>query len=131
MLIAGQLAGVEISLAYRGRLFGHVLAHDPAWKTFGIGGILADASIAHARIEGFEIFDLLAPSDPYKLAFADGEVETLDLALPLTRRGAAVAPVISAKERAMRLVAHRAPTFLARAWMRWAKRRLGAEAGAR
>jgi CelD/BcsL family acetyltransferase involved in cellulose biosynthesis len=128
MLVGDRPVGVEISLGYRGRLFGHVLAHDPDMKAFGIGAILADASIARARVEGFQTFDMLAPADPYKLAFADGDVEVLDLALPLTRRGALISPLGEAVDRGLRLAAHRAPGVVARAWMRRAARRLGAEA---
>jgi CelD/BcsL family acetyltransferase involved in cellulose biosynthesis len=123
MLVGDRLVGVEISLAYRGRLFGHVLAPDPEWRAYGLGAILAEASIARAKVEGYETFDLLAPADPYKLAFADGDVEVLDLALPLTRRGAFVAPLDDALDRTLRLAARRAPAVLARAWMRRADRR--------
>jgi CelD/BcsL family acetyltransferase involved in cellulose biosynthesis len=60
------IAGVEISVACKGHLFGHVLAPNPAFEKPGIGGILAGRSIVSALEQGFEVYDTLAPADAYK-----------------------------------------------------------------
>ena len=83
-----QLAGVEISYAYKRRLFGHVLAPNPAFAKFGAGNALADAAIQDAYAQGYAAYDLLAPADPYKAAWTKASVGVTDYALALNWRGA-------------------------------------------
>ena len=87
---AGRPIAVEISLGYRGRLFGHVLAHDPALAKMGVGVLLADASIREAYKAGFRLFDLLSPADPYKTFWAKRKIGVNDYLLGYTRRGSAI-----------------------------------------
>ena len=111
----GRTVGVDIALACRGRLFGHVLTHDPDLASFGVGILLADASIRAAIAEGYQTFDLLAPADGYKRAWADGEVDVFDLQLPLSRRGQWLAQAWNGANLGLRWLAPRAPLALRRA----------------
>ncbi len=123
MLHSGRPIGIEISLAYRGRLFAHVLAHDCSLAKFGVGAVLADASIDCARAEGYEIFDLLAPADPYKTEWAHGEVEVNDILLAVAWPGAMFGALTTELGRAARAGIRRAPASLMRALVRRAERR--------
>ncbi len=123
MLCNGQPIGVEISLACRGRLFGHILAYEPALANFGLGGILADASIRAAADEGFATFDMLAPADAFKGEWADGEVGVEDLFLPLSSRGVALGPLRERWEGGLRYLAQIAPSPAKQALLRhWESR---------
>ena len=110
-----RTVGVDIALACRGRLFGHVLTHDPELASLGVGILLADASIRAAITEGHQTFDLLAPADGYKRAWADGEVDVFDLQLPLSRRGQWLAQAWNGANLGLRWLAPRAPLALRRA----------------
>jgi CelD/BcsL family acetyltransferase involved in cellulose biosynthesis len=87
MLCAGEPIGVEISIACKGRVFGHVLAPKPGFERQGAGAILAGRSIADALEEGFGAYDLLAPADPYKMEWASGCVGVGDYAVARTLAG--------------------------------------------
>jgi CelD/BcsL family acetyltransferase involved in cellulose biosynthesis len=114
--------GVDIALACRSRLFGHVLTHDPELSSLGVGILLADASIRAASAEGYQTFDLLAPADGYKRAWADGEVDVLDLQLALTRRGRWLGQARNGASLSLRWLAPRAPLALRRAALRHFRR---------
>jgi CelD/BcsL family acetyltransferase involved in cellulose biosynthesis len=87
MFCAGEPIGVEISIACKGRVFGHVLAPKPGFERQGAGAILAGRSIADALEEGFGAYDLLAPADPYKMEWASGCVGVADYAAARTLAG--------------------------------------------
>ncbi len=91
---AGQLAGVEISYGYKGRLFGHVLAPDPELSRYGLGNILADAAIRDAFEQGYEVYDLLAPADAYKCAWTKTSVGVTDYSFAANWRGALYAAIV-------------------------------------
>ena len=80
LFCAGEPIGVEISVACKDRVFGHVLAAKPGFGKQGAGAILAGYSIASALERGFRAFDLLAPADPYKMEWAGGCVGVRDFA---------------------------------------------------
>ena len=75
---ADTVAGVEISVACKGRLFGHVLAPSPDFARFGLGGLLAGQAILSACEQGYAIYDTLAPADSYKRQWTDALVEIGD-----------------------------------------------------
>ena len=128
----GRPIGVDISFVYRDRLFAHVLAPDPDFAKFGLGAALADASIRCAREQGYAIFDLLAPSDPYKSNWAHGDVGVNDLWLAGSRRGAGLGFAMASVNHALRAAAKKAPRALVRALMQRAeRRRLDSEKGPR
>jgi CelD/BcsL family acetyltransferase involved in cellulose biosynthesis len=83
----GRVAGVEISLVNKRHLFGHVIAHDPAFEKKGIGSVLAEHAIRSAHDSGFDVYDLLAPADSYKAEWADGSMAVVDFVNPLTIAG--------------------------------------------
>ena len=62
-----DILGIEMSVACKGHLFGHVLAPRPGYGALGLGGILAEMTIVNALEEGYASVDLLAPADSYKL----------------------------------------------------------------
>ncbi len=87
LFCGGEPIGVEIAVACKGQLFGHVLAPKPGFEKQGAGSVLAGYSIAAALKEGFGAYDLLAPADPYKMDWASGCVNVSDFAVPLTPMG--------------------------------------------
>ena len=87
MFCGGAPIGVELSVACKGRVFGHVLASKPGFERQGAGAILAGRSIVDALERGFCGYDLLAPADPYKMEWASGCVGVSDFALARTSAG--------------------------------------------
>ena len=82
-----ETLGIEISVLYRGRLFGHVLAPNPDHFSLGVGGVLAESTILNALERRYAAVDLLAPADPYKLEWATASVGVSDYLLPLSAAG--------------------------------------------
>lgn len=83
----GAPIGIDLSFDCKGHTFAHVLATDPAHEHRGVGKILIHRSFADARMRGSTVFDLLAPSEPYKLEHADGCVAISDRLRPLSLKG--------------------------------------------
>jgi CelD/BcsL family acetyltransferase involved in cellulose biosynthesis len=124
MLCDGRPIGVEISYSYKGRLFAHVLAPDPAYAKCGLGIALADAAIRAAFAQGYKTYDLLAPADPYKAAWTKIGVEVTDFTLILSRRGALFHLLaFGLGRRLARAAKKRLPAALARFLGRWMERR--------
>lgn len=115
-----QVIGVEISLACKGQLFGHVIAHDPGFERKGVGSVLAEHAIRTAHESGAEIYDLLAPADSHKAEWADGSVAVVDFADAVTWAGRAYANlwVRSLRPYARYKVDH-APAWIGRAFERF------------
>ena len=88
-----DIAGIEISVACKGRLFGHVLAPNPAFATLGVGGILAEATVVAALEQGYAAIDLLAPADAYKREWTTSAVDVADYEVRKTLAGALYARV--------------------------------------
>jgi CelD/BcsL family acetyltransferase involved in cellulose biosynthesis len=121
----GRPIGVEISYGFRDRLFGHVLAPDPALAKFGLGAALADAAIADAFAQGFRVYDLLAPANAYKFAWTSRAVEVTDYSLTATRRGALAEAILARAKQVGRRWIQRAPPSLVRALLSRVERRHG------
>ncbi len=85
--IHGAPIGIDLSFDCKGHSFAHVLATASEQEQGGIGKILIHHSFASARARGSTVFDLLAPSEPYKLEHADGSVAVSDRLLPLSLKG--------------------------------------------
>ena len=83
-----EILGVAISVACKGRLFGHVLAPRPGLGALGLGGILAELIIRNALDQGYEAVDLLAPADSYKLEWTTTSVGVGDYCVSLSAFGA-------------------------------------------
>jgi len=118
MFCDGRPIGVEIAFGYKRRLFGHVLAPDPALAKFGLGNALADAAIEDAFAQGYQVYDLLAPANPYKAVWTQSSVEVLDFALTANARGALAHAVASRAIDFGRALAERAPPAIVRALLR-------------
>jgi CelD/BcsL family acetyltransferase involved in cellulose biosynthesis len=84
----GEPIGVEISFTCKGHAFGHVIAHDVAFRKHGVGAAIAQYSIRTAHEQGYARYDLLAPDDAYKVNWADASIALRDCAVPLSRGGA-------------------------------------------
>lgn len=85
--VDGAPIGIDLSFDCKGHSFAHVLATDPEHEHSGIGKLLIHHSFAGARTRGSTVFDLLAPSEPYKLEHADGSVAVSDRLRPLSLKG--------------------------------------------
>jgi CelD/BcsL family acetyltransferase involved in cellulose biosynthesis len=122
----GRPIGVEISYGYRDRLLAHVLAPDPAYAQYGLGNTLADAAIRDAFERGYKIYDLLAPANPFKSAWATGAIEVLDFTLTASRRGAFFDRLIASSARPLARAAFKsAPRGIRRMMLVRAFRRAG------
>jgi CelD/BcsL family acetyltransferase involved in cellulose biosynthesis len=130
MRLDGRKIGVEIAFGYRDRLFGHVLAPDPAFAKFGLGNVLADAAIEDAFARGYQVYDLLAPASPYKSAWTSRCVEVTDFCWIATPLGRLADATIGRARESARAFADRAPPALTRAMLRRVERRWGWPAGA-
>ncbi len=82
-----DIAGIELSVAFKGLLCGHVLAPNPDFAEFGVGGVLAELTITSALEQGYAQFDLLAPADDYKLEWTDKTVGVADYVVARTLAG--------------------------------------------
>ncbi|MDA7945948.1 MAG: GNAT family N-acetyltransferase [Hyphomicrobiaceae bacterium] len=78
----------EIGLQCKDGYLAHVAVYDDAYARFGPGVLQIDDVMEQCYARGLATYDLLAPADEYKLALADGTVETCDYVRPLTWRGA-------------------------------------------
>jgi CelD/BcsL family acetyltransferase involved in cellulose biosynthesis len=124
MLCDGHPIGVEISYCYKGRLFAHVLAPDPAYAKYGLGNALADAAIQAAFVQGYQTYDLLAPASSYKTAWTKSGVEVMDFTLTANRRGDLFHLfAFGLGRRLARAAKKRAPPALARFLLRRIERR--------
>lgn len=121
----GHPIGVEISFGYRDRLFGHVLAPDPALAKFGLGKVLADAAIADAFAQGYQVYDLLAPANAYKSAWTADAVGVTDYSLAATLRGEMADALFRQVKQIGRRWIGRAPSALVRALLDRVERRRG------
>jgi CelD/BcsL family acetyltransferase involved in cellulose biosynthesis len=84
---AGRPAAIEIALRCKERTALHIIVYDLEFEKSGAGVLLLEKSLRNAGDSGVKCYDLLAPGDSYKLDWADGSVEVLDWALPLTIKG--------------------------------------------
>jgi CelD/BcsL family acetyltransferase involved in cellulose biosynthesis len=87
----GETAAVEIAFRAGGHLAVHVIVYNLKFEKSGAGALLMEDSIRRSHGEGIESFDLLAPGDEYKMDWADGKIEVVDWAQPLTIKGQAYA----------------------------------------
>ena len=82
-----EILGIEISVLFKGTLFGHVLAPNPDHLSLGVGGVLAEMTVLNALKRRYSAVDLLAPADPYKLEWATGSTGVGDYVVPLSAAG--------------------------------------------
>lgn len=84
---AGKPIAFAITLRCKERVALHILTFDIDFSKSGAGVLVLEDSIRNASNAGAGCYDMLAPGDSYKLAWADGTVTVEDWALPLTIAG--------------------------------------------
>ena len=84
---AGQPVAIEIAVRCKERTALHIIVYDLDFEKSGAGILLLEQSLRNAADSGVACYDLLAPGDGYKLDWADGSVEVLDWAMPLSLKG--------------------------------------------
>ncbi|MEO1543156.1 MAG: GNAT family N-acetyltransferase [Pseudomonadota bacterium] len=87
MRVDGKLAAAEICFSCKGQLVVHVLVYELEFEKFSAGQNLLEHSIAACFENEITCFDLMAPADSYKLAWADKSLEVTDWCQPLTFAG--------------------------------------------
>jgi CelD/BcsL family acetyltransferase involved in cellulose biosynthesis len=83
----GQPIAVMVALGWAGRLAGHVFAYDIEHEKIGAGVLLLEEVARQALADGYEVLDLLAPADAYKLDWSDSSAMTRDWSISLTLTG--------------------------------------------
>lgn len=87
----GHPVAIEIGLRCKGRAAIHIIAYDLSYEKTAAGALLMEDSIRSAADAGMDVFDLLAPGDPYKLEWADDAVAVRDWSLARSTLGRAYA----------------------------------------
>jgi CelD/BcsL family acetyltransferase involved in cellulose biosynthesis len=95
----GTPAAASILVTYKDYIAGHVAAFDPAFEKASVGMLMLEGVRARAFAEGFAVFDLLAPADPYKARLARNEIGVIDWAVPVTGAGGIYARLYLARLR--------------------------------
>jgi CelD/BcsL family acetyltransferase involved in cellulose biosynthesis len=91
--VKGKTVAADLSFDCKGRTFGYLTVHDPAFSRDGLGTILIHHVFAAAQRRGSRAFDMMAPADRYKLQHASSGVEVRDLALAGSLSGRAALAV--------------------------------------
>jgi CelD/BcsL family acetyltransferase involved in cellulose biosynthesis len=73
--IGEDTGAIDIGFVSRDAYRSLLGAYDPRFAQGAPGHALSARLIAYFRREGCATYDFLAPADPYKLAFADGEIK--------------------------------------------------------
>ncbi|MGQ0457601.1 MAG: GNAT family N-acetyltransferase [Hyphomicrobium sp.] len=87
----GVPAAIDVSIRWKGRVVAHVMAYDLKHEKSGVGALRLEQSLRDSYAHGVEVFDLMAPGDSYKREWADGAVDVVDWAVPLTLKWRAYA----------------------------------------
>ena len=84
-----QPIAVALGFACNGRMTLHVIGYDLEHEKTGAGVLALEAVLRHCETAGFTAVDLLAPKAEYKMDWADGCVDVVDYALPVSLKGRA------------------------------------------
>jgi CelD/BcsL family acetyltransferase involved in cellulose biosynthesis len=85
----GEYAAANILVRCKDQMLGHVFTYDPRFAKDSFGSSLLYRSIMLAIEQGCRTLDLLSPADEYKMRHADGAVDVISWAVPLTAKGRA------------------------------------------
>ncbi|HWM83696.1 MAG TPA: GNAT family N-acetyltransferase [Pseudolabrys sp.] len=102
--VGGSTAALEVALLHGGRWHAFIGARAAKFEKAGPGHVQMAETIAACRDRGISVYDLLAPSDPYKRAIAHDAVVLNDYAMALTRVGGiglALAPLLPSLKRTL------------------------------
>ncbi len=83
----GEAAALEVSFTCKGRLAMHLIAFNLEFEKSGAGVLLLEKSLKDGYAEGLEVYDMLAPGDPYKLDWCDQSDTVYDWVKPLSLSG--------------------------------------------
>lgn len=83
----GEAAAIEMAFDCKGRRAVHLIVYALRHERSGAGQLLIERCARQALEAGMSTYDFLSPGDSYKLEWADGHVEVLDLAQALSPRG--------------------------------------------
>jgi CelD/BcsL family acetyltransferase involved in cellulose biosynthesis len=83
----GETAALELSFTCKGHLAMHLIAFNLAYEKSGAGVLLLEQSLRNGYDEGLDVYDMLAPADPYKFDWCDQSHETIDWVKPLSLKG--------------------------------------------
>jgi CelD/BcsL family acetyltransferase involved in cellulose biosynthesis len=83
----GDQAAIDVLLACKGRIATHVFAYQEKYAKDRVGAYILERTIEQSFADGRDTFDLLAPADAYKMRWADGTVDVIDWAYPVSARG--------------------------------------------
>jgi CelD/BcsL family acetyltransferase involved in cellulose biosynthesis len=89
----GDQAAIDVLLECKGRIATHVFAYQTKYAKDRVGAYILERTIEQAFADGRDTFDLLAPADDYKLRWADGTVDVIDWAVPISPKGRAYARI--------------------------------------
>ena len=89
----GDQAAIDVLLECKGRIATHVFAYQTKYAKDRVGAYILERTIEQAFTDGRDTFDLLAPADDYKLRWADGTVDVIDWAVPISPKGRAYARI--------------------------------------
>jgi CelD/BcsL family acetyltransferase involved in cellulose biosynthesis len=82
-----QPVGIQIGVIAKQRLALHVIVYDLSHEKSGVGVLHLERAIADAYDQGLKTIDLLAPKADYKMDWADGTVDVVDHAVPISTAG--------------------------------------------
>lgn len=85
--VGGKLSAIEVAVTHGKRWHAFLGAIEPEFMKSGPGQVQMADTIAHAREQGFAVYDLLAPADSFKRVIATGAISVCDYALPLSLQG--------------------------------------------
>ena len=91
--IGDDQAAIDVLLDCKGRIATHVFAYQDKYAKDRVGAYILEQTIAQAFADGRDTFDMLAPADDYKMWWADGAVDVIDWAVPISPKGRAYAQV--------------------------------------
>jgi CelD/BcsL family acetyltransferase involved in cellulose biosynthesis len=89
----GETAAFEVSFVCKGRLVIHVMAFDLEFEKAGVGVLLLEQNLKQGYAEKLDIYDMMAPGDPYKMDWCDKSETVIDWVKPLSAIGTLYARV--------------------------------------
>lgn len=86
-LLDGKPIAIEAGIIAAGWYHSYLGTYHPDYAQYGVGNVQLEDTIAWAFEQGFVGYDMLAPSDDYKLEWAEESLNILQATLPMTMKG--------------------------------------------
>ncbi len=90
---AGETAALDVSFVCKGHLAMHVTVYNLRYEKSAAGVLLLEQCVRDSYADNIATFDMLAPGHGYKMAWADGTIDVIDWAQPMTMAGYAYARI--------------------------------------